>query len=177
MPPRWSELTAENAALIRSWPPVALVSSPTVAKVLGIGAGTVRSWRHRGLGPSPEPRHLYGRGRPTPTYFRVSSLLTWLDGGEPERTWERERDWLADRLAGTRFVEDTKVVDIGPGLSKDATELAGACVRRLAYMVEFNQSAQIAAWPGRQPLKRPTFCHAKSAKRSPEVLDLVSGSC
>jgi hypothetical protein len=157
MPSRWSELTPEGVVLIRSWPPVALVSSARLAKALGVSAGTLRNWRYRNQGPSPEPRHLYGRGNPTPTYFCVANILAWLDGAEPSRSREYERDWLIEHFLGSRFADAGVVVDVHKGLSTSEVAFVAASVRGMAYMQEFNEVAQIEAWPGTQPRKHPHF--------------------
>ena len=160
MPTRWGELTPKDEALIRSWPPVALVASPVLAKALGVSTSTLRNWRFRKQGPQPEPAALYGRSAPYPIYYRVSSVLAWLDQTEALSPWKYERDWLAEHLNGWRFVDDFGQIDISAQMTPYQTSRALPAIRTLATDLLFNDAAAIRCWPNRQPTGRQCFSHA-----------------
>ena len=156
VPPRPSELSPDGEAFIHSWPPVALVASPVLAKALGVGTGTLRNWRFRNQGPPAEPSILYGKGPPHPVYYRVSRLLEWL-GASQEPAWKFERAWLASRFKGWRFVLNEEAVDVSDQMNEVETLGVAEAVRHEAHRLDFNAAAGIAAWPCRQPTRRRSY--------------------
>lgn len=150
----WQDLPPSSTALLRSWPAVALLEGPTVAKLLGVGPSTLRNWRHRGQGPEAEPSKLYGRGAPAPAYYRVSSILHWLDGPQAQQPWEYERDWLIRHFEGWRIGTADGGVYVSAAMSAEQTLSVATCVRQNASDTLFNLAASIPAWPGKQPRPR-----------------------
>ena len=142
----WSDLDPANAALLRSWPPIALLEGPKVAKVLGVESSTLRNWRHRGQGPSPEPSQRTRRG-PRPVRYRVSEISAWLDGSGARPPWERERRWLVDHLEGWRFVDGAGFVDVEAEMTAQQTERVAIEVRLHSSDRLFAGAARIEAWP------------------------------
>jgi hypothetical protein len=147
---RWSELSPEAAQTIRSWAPIGLVSSPHLARVIGLSPQALKNWRWRSLGPLPEPSEVYGKP-PTPIFYRVSSVLAWLDAAPLAVAWIYERDWLLSVFGGWRFVgADGDTIDVHPPLDKQRTQFAGDLIRARAGAFE----PELVKWPEPQPRRR-----------------------
>ena len=142
----WSDLDPANAALLRSWPAIALLEGPKVAKLLGIEPSSLRNWRLRGQGPSPEPSRSSSRG-PRPVRYRVSQICAWLDGSGARRPWERDREWLVEHLEGWRFVDGIGFVDVDAEMTSQQTERVAIEVRIHSSDRLFTGAAGIESWP------------------------------
>lgn len=142
----WSDLDPSNAALLRSWPPIALLEGPKVAKLFGIEASSLRNWRLRGQGPSPEPSQSTRRG-PKPVRYRVSEIWAWLDGAGARCPWKRDREWLVQHLEGWRFVDGAGFVDIDAEMTSQQTERVAIEVRLHSSDRLFTAAAGMEAWP------------------------------
>lgn len=154
---RWSDLTPAHQADLSGWPPVALLDGSTVARLLGVRPSTLRNWRHRGIGPRAEPAAMYGRGAPSPIYYRVSNLLCWLCPAPNKAPWELERDWLVEHFVGWRLGTSSGYVDVGAEMSATDTDLAAASVREHSSDRLFNEAASLPRWPGRQPIQKQKY--------------------
>ena len=170
---RWNELTPEAAGVIRSWPPVALVSSPALAEKLSVTPACLRSWRHRDQGPEPESRRLYG-SNPTATYFAVSRLLSWLNEADPADHWFYSRDWILEKLRGWRFTDTpTGTIVVQQALSQEEVEHIAIRIRQKAHDEFFNRATGIKEWPCPQPRRRPQLLRRRVGQEI--VLDADSG--
>jgi hypothetical protein len=158
MTDRWSELSPEAVQTIRSWAPMGFVSSPHLAKTLALSAQALKNWRCRGLGPVPEPRGTFGAQPPIPTYYRVSSVLAWLDDAPHETAWTYERDWLVATFPNWRFTSPGQgAIDISAALDERQTHIAAEGARAECKDLEY-----WIKWPERQPRRRPNLVWAKN---------------
>lgn len=150
---RWSELSHEAAQTIRAWAPIGLVSSPRLARVFGLTPQALKNWRWRGQGPAAEPCEAFGYA-PTPRYYRVSTVLAWLDGRPGAEAWTYERDWLLSTFDGWRFgCASGDAIDVKAPLDERSTREVGNAIR--AQGKEFETG--LVGWPGPQPRRRPNL--------------------
>jgi len=164
MTDRWSELSPEAVQTIRSWAAMGFVSSPHLARILGLSAQAPKNWRYRGQGPVAEPRGTFGAQPPIPTYYRVSSVLAWLYDTPHETAWTYERDWLVATFPRWRFVSpDHESIVITAALDERQTRIAAEGVH-----AESKDLAFLLTWPERQPRRRPNLVWAQ--KRTAETV-------
>ena len=154
MSTQWDVLSPESAALIRSWPPMALVSAPRLAEVMGVTTQRLRKWRARSKGPVPEPRDgVRESSNPTPTYYVVAKLWCFLDGRPADDWCEITKEWILDRFLGAQCGD----LLVAEPLTREDIERISLTVRGLLRFVEFRQSARVVNMPGPQPVRRPQF--------------------
>ena len=88
---------------------------------------------------------------PTPRFYRVSTVVAWLDGRPGAEAWTYERDWLLATFEGWRFgCASGEAIDVRAPLDEQATHLVGDVIRARAREFE----AGLVAWPGPQPSRR-----------------------
>lgn len=167
MTARWAELSDDSVKAIRAWAPFALVSSPHLARTLGVTPQALKNWRHRGQGPAAEPGEEYGPP-PTPTFYRVSSVLAWLDGKPEATSWEYERDWLLTNMNGWRVGDDDwGPIDIGPQLNEQQTLSISKGVRERFKLLGFDLGG-LKNQPRRKPsLLTPRSCSPPNISSQP----------
>ena len=99
-----------NAGLL----PWQVIGSPDAADRLGISVQSLWVYKLRRQGPEPEPeaevRKLYRGPIGHRTLYMLSSLLSWLPGGEiaADRPWHWSREWL--RCQGREVDDDPAAV-------------------------------------------------------------------
>jgi predicted DNA-binding transcriptional regulator AlpA len=87
-------LTA-NWSRIGNHAPWSLITSPMLAKVLGVHLQTISNYRIRGILPAPEPATAKLKGNVV--RYRISAILAWLEGSsEEEVTWKWIKTHIPD---------------------------------------------------------------------------------
>jgi hypothetical protein len=148
-PNRWAELSDAGTESLRSWPPIALVKTPALAKALGISPKTLSTWRQRKCGPCPAPRL---GPKPQETYYLVAEVLSWLDHHRTP-AWEYEKSWLRKHVDG--FETPFGVIDAA--MDAGMTASISVWMRRYGpYILDYLR----LNWPNSQPRKKPDFRHA-----------------
>ena len=78
-------------------PPWQFVSSPDLAKALGVHLQTLSNWRLRGVGPAAAPADWF-KGRAI--RYPIGQVLSWAheQAGKHVEPWEFSGRWLRDQL-------------------------------------------------------------------------------
>jgi hypothetical protein len=64
--------------------PLHFVSSPQLARWLGVSNQTTWNWRVRGYGPRPIDKQMVKPTAGQPTWYRVADVLAWIHGRTAE---------------------------------------------------------------------------------------------
>lgn len=85
-------------SVIGNQAPWSLISSPTVARLLGVHNQTITNWRARNILPAPEPASKRLKGNVV--RYRISAIRAWVEGSSEEAvTWA----WIKEKLPGHKF--------------------------------------------------------------------------
>jgi hypothetical protein len=77
-------------------PTWSVVTSPELARALGVSLQTLANWRLRGILPPPEPRK---RGGGNKNRYRISRIRAWLENRpEEDIHWEWLRNFIEYEL-------------------------------------------------------------------------------
>lgn len=64
--------------------PLHFVSSPQLARWVGVTNQTIWNWRVRGCGPRPVDKRMVKPTAGSPTWYRVADVLAWIHGRTAE---------------------------------------------------------------------------------------------
>jgi hypothetical protein len=83
-------------------PPWQFVSSPELAKALGVHLQTLSNWRMRGVGPAAAPGDWF-KGRPI--RYQIGQVMSWAyeEAGKAVEPWEFFGRWLRDQMGFLDF--------------------------------------------------------------------------
>lgn len=91
-------------------PPWQFISSPDLAKALGVHLQTLSNWRLRGVGPAAAPADWF-KGRAI--RYPIGQVLSWAyeQAGKQAEPWEFNGRWLRDNLDFADFGNRAAVMD------------------------------------------------------------------